>query len=543
MAHDVFVSHSSKDKPVADAVVAGLEAAGIRCWCAPRDIAPGATWGEAINTAIEGSRFMVIVLSGNANRSNHVVREVERAVANNVIIIPFRIEDITPTGAMAYFLSSEHWLDALSPPLKKHIQELVDTIQRFMDGREPPPKPIQPPKRKTPLWAILTPIALLAALVILGAVYLPRWLGSQDPVVGELEPTETPTEFVILNATLPAESPTPTPLPSFSLLGSWPSSREVQGVFLDGDTAYLANGADGLVILDLGDPSDPVELGRYPLDNAKNVQVHAGTAYVVDQGVLKENTALEDRVVVLDVSDPADIRLLGEVRPEGSYVHRELNEFAVQGEYLYLVTSSRLVVLDISDLDQPATLGALSFNSNISSPGLWVAEGFAYIQANELTVVDLSDPSNLRAVGGFDAGWGSDVTVADGFAYLAGWDDGLTVLDVSDPARPIKVGGFLELVGDYSQIPQGAASRQTVLDVSVSGNTAYLTYRFGLDHGTWTQALESGVIALDISDPANPVKWAVYNELEEVTGVTAFGDRVLATDSTRGLFILGVPER
>ena len=40
MAHDVFISHSSKDKPIADAICANLEGTGIRCWIAPRDIAP-----------------------------------------------------------------------------------------------------------------------------------------------------------------------------------------------------------------------------------------------------------------------------------------------------------------------------------------------------------------------------------------------------------------------------------------------------------------------------------------------------------------------
>jgi TIR domain-containing protein len=42
MAHDVFVSHSEKDKAVADAVVARLEAESVTCWTAPRDIVPGA---------------------------------------------------------------------------------------------------------------------------------------------------------------------------------------------------------------------------------------------------------------------------------------------------------------------------------------------------------------------------------------------------------------------------------------------------------------------------------------------------------------------
>ena len=52
MAHDVFISYSSKDKAVADAVCAGLEGRGIACWMAPRDIVPGVDWGAAIIDAI-----------------------------------------------------------------------------------------------------------------------------------------------------------------------------------------------------------------------------------------------------------------------------------------------------------------------------------------------------------------------------------------------------------------------------------------------------------------------------------------------------------
>jgi hypothetical protein len=65
MSHDVFVSYSSKDKPVADAVCATLEARSIRCWIAPRDILPGTDYGAAIVDAITQSRFMVLVLSAN----------------------------------------------------------------------------------------------------------------------------------------------------------------------------------------------------------------------------------------------------------------------------------------------------------------------------------------------------------------------------------------------------------------------------------------------------------------------------------------------
>jgi hypothetical protein len=132
MAHDVFVSYSKRDKQVADAVVAGLERRGIRCWIAPRDVTPGKTWGQEIVRAIADSKIMVMILSEAANKSSQVVREVERAANEEVIIIPFRIDNIDPTGDIAYFLSTTHWLDALTPPLESHIDQLGKTIQAFL---------------------------------------------------------------------------------------------------------------------------------------------------------------------------------------------------------------------------------------------------------------------------------------------------------------------------------------------------------------------------------------------------------------------------
>lgn len=94
MAHDVFVSYSSADKTVADAVCTALEGGGLRCWVAPRDIVPGVDWGAAIIDAIEGAKVMVLIFSANANASRQISREVERAVAKGVTIVPFRIQDV-----------------------------------------------------------------------------------------------------------------------------------------------------------------------------------------------------------------------------------------------------------------------------------------------------------------------------------------------------------------------------------------------------------------------------------------------------------------
>lgn len=132
MAHDVFISHSHIDKPIADAVCAMLESKKIRCWIAPRDIAPGVDWPTAISTAITNSRVFVLIFSGNSNRSEDVGRELILAANNNLIIIPFRIENATPEPGKLYYLARTHWLDAMNPPTQEQIKNLVSAVQMFL---------------------------------------------------------------------------------------------------------------------------------------------------------------------------------------------------------------------------------------------------------------------------------------------------------------------------------------------------------------------------------------------------------------------------
>src|SRR5690606_9065606 len=109
-------------------VCASLEADGIRCWLAPRDVLPGTNFPRSIIEAIETSRVMVLVFSSHSNRSTHVVRELTHAVAKGVIIVPFRIEDIPLSKDMEYLIGVPHWLDAMNPPLEKHIAVLKETV-------------------------------------------------------------------------------------------------------------------------------------------------------------------------------------------------------------------------------------------------------------------------------------------------------------------------------------------------------------------------------------------------------------------------------
>jgi hypothetical protein len=166
MGHDVFISYSSKDKPAADAACAKLEGRGIRCWVAPRDIMPGDDWSSSIIEAINGARTMVLVFSANANASQQIKREVERAVNKGIPVIPLRIQNVAPEKSLEYFISTPHWLDAYTPPLDHHLTYLGDVIAHILEGKKVPP-PVAPAK---PWWRGVGGLAAGGVVVIIAAM-------------------------------------------------------------------------------------------------------------------------------------------------------------------------------------------------------------------------------------------------------------------------------------------------------------------------------------------------------------------------------------
>lgn len=136
MAHDVFLSYSSKDKTAADAACNVLERNGVRVWMAPRDVNPGAAWASEIIAAIHGARAMVLVFSSNANASPQIEREVERAINKGIPVIPVRVENVQPSDALEYYISTPHWLDAFSPPLEAHLEKLSISVKRLLSMPE-----------------------------------------------------------------------------------------------------------------------------------------------------------------------------------------------------------------------------------------------------------------------------------------------------------------------------------------------------------------------------------------------------------------------
>ena len=108
MAFDVFISYSTRNKLIADAMKQYLQSKCIRCWKAPDDIVHGESWAAAIPRAIKNSQIMVLIWTVDSMNSRQVVNELTLADRAKKLIIPFRTEPIEPENEFEYYLA---WLN------------------------------------------------------------------------------------------------------------------------------------------------------------------------------------------------------------------------------------------------------------------------------------------------------------------------------------------------------------------------------------------------------------------------------------------------
>ncbi len=132
----VFISHATEQRETAQRICAFLEAGGKKCWIAPRDISIGNNYGEEIIKGIESCDAFVLVFDKAANESQHVLREVERAVSKKLPIVVYRLDKTVPSKAMEYFLVSIQWLrpDTVSEESLGKLEEALE--QQVNAGKE-----------------------------------------------------------------------------------------------------------------------------------------------------------------------------------------------------------------------------------------------------------------------------------------------------------------------------------------------------------------------------------------------------------------------
>ncbi len=196
------------------------------------------------------------------------------------------------------------------------------------------------------------------------------------------------------------------------------------GLALDGATGFVAD-VSSLEIVDLSDPGDPRPLGSVATPgDAVDVAVSSGFAYVADSGW---------GLRVVDVSDPESPFIVQTVSLPTFRV-------ALEGTYAYLLGSSTLHVVDVSTPTDPIVVGELTDLGPVAD--LVVSGSLAYVVGNGLDIIDVGDPTTPTLLGHLESGSGRSVAVQGDVAFLAnGFQSGFETVDVSDPTTPTLVGG------------------------------------------------------------------------------------------------------
>lgn len=209
-----------------------------------------------------------------------------------------------------------------------------------------------------------------------------RWTGSN--LVGALE---------IFDVSSPTN---PVRVATFDTGGSATS------VDVSGGYAYLADGVTDLQVLDVGNPANPRRVGGYDTDEWRNYGgfEHGGAALRMQVVGRLVYSAGEDGLHILDVSDPAN-----PVRVGGFNYFPFWGAFYVSGHYTYatLYSSFRNLVfleeLDVSDPANPVWTRADPIQADAS---IQVVDRRVYVPAENLLIYEFKEVPVIRAsrVGG-----------------------------------------------------------------------------------------------------------------------------------------------
>jgi len=203
----VFVSYATADRKQALSVCEAIERRGTKCWISTRDVEPGENYQEAIVRSIRDARAMVLVFSEAANNSDEIKKELSLASRYHVPVMALRIEDVEPSDAFAYELSTRQWIDAFDG-WDGSIDALVRKIEQISGGGEGRKEPAEDrSSRASPGFRFSKPIVATVALVALLGLAAAAWMLVRPRPAAAHSMTVRLVGFERLSADLPAGLP------------------------------------------------------------------------------------------------------------------------------------------------------------------------------------------------------------------------------------------------------------------------------------------------------------------------------------------------
>jgi len=164
----VFLSHAKTDGSWTQGLCDALEAAGIPCWIAPRDIPAGERFVEAIVRALGESHAVVVVVSERSAASRYVLAEVKRAFEEGRKIVPVRLDGATLPPELEFYTNQHQWVEAQG----REPADVLPELKAALGGTTSPAHPVA---SRAPLPAAAArrsraPLFIVGLLAVAGVV-------------------------------------------------------------------------------------------------------------------------------------------------------------------------------------------------------------------------------------------------------------------------------------------------------------------------------------------------------------------------------------
>ncbi len=197
---------------------------------------------------------------------------------------------------------------------------------------------------------------------------------------------------------------------------------------------------------------------------------------------------------------------------ENSALWNGMKDVKVKGDYAYCAFNYGLLILDISDINNPQPVSQVfmpdgdAWRIALDSNYAYVADGYGGLQ-----IADISDPAQPSLIGTLEtSGYCYDVAVLGDYAILADGPGGFLVIDISDRTSP-------------QQVASLSLSAETFA-IAIMGDLAYM----GCGH--------DGLKIVDISDISNPYPRGSLGDIGNLFDLEVRGNYAFLAAEVRGIF-------
>jgi hypothetical protein len=241
---------------------------------------------------------------------------------------------------------------------------------------------------------------------------------------------------------------------------------------ISGNCAYIANGDEGMLVLDISNPGNPIFRSQvWYAGNCYNLFISGNHAYTANG---------DAGVHIYNISNPTNPGLVSTFDTPG-----DARDVFVYGQYVFVADmDSGMAVYDVANMQDPLLIGRCY---NIPGRGKSInrSGNFVFIGCDNhrMYVIDVTDPQDPYLDTEFNTGFGeiSQITINGDYAYLAVGNTGAMILDISNPLSPI-------LAGTYNTPGSATGIAQSGSGVFVADSYGLLALQFSL---------------LDINQPAS----------------------------------------